>query len=68
MCTRVLWNTNDLAVLTGRSMDWPESTEPLIVAFPAGRERNGVHPAGVLEDADLGCTVAAFHVAAVALP
>ena len=52
MCTRVLWNTNDLAVLTGRSMDWPESTEPLIVAFPAGRERNGVHPAGVLEDAD----------------
>ena len=52
MCTRVLWNTNDLAVLTGRSMDWPESTEPLIVAFPAGRERNGVHPAGVLADAD----------------
>ena len=52
MCTRVLWNTNDLAVLTGRSMDWPESTEPLIVAFPAGRERNGVHPAGILEDAD----------------
>ncbi|TXI49370.1 MAG: linear amide C-N hydrolase [Mycobacterium sp.] len=52
MCTRVLWNTNDLAVLTGRSMDWPESTEPLIVAFPAGRERNGLHPAGILEDAD----------------
>lgn len=50
MCTRVLWNTNDLAVLTGRSMDWPESTEPLIVAFPAGRERNGAHPAGIVED------------------
>lgn len=41
MCTRVLWNSNDLAVLTGRSMDWPESTEPLIVAFPAGRSRDG---------------------------
>ncbi len=52
MCTRVLWNTNDLAVLTGRSMDWPESTEPLIVAFPAGRDRNGVYPAGVVEDAN----------------
>ena len=26
--------------------------QPLIVAFPAGRERNGVHPAGILEDAD----------------
>lgn len=50
MCTRVLWNTNDLAVLTGRSMDWPESTQPLIVAFPAGRDRNGVHPVGIVED------------------
>lgn len=41
MCTRVLWNTNDIAVLTGRSMDWPESTEPLIVCFPRGQERDG---------------------------
>lgn len=52
MCSRVLWNSNDLAVLTGRSMDWPESTEPLIVAFPAGRERDGTHPTGVVEDAN----------------
>lgn len=41
MCTRVLWNTNDIAVLTGRSMDWPESTEPLIVGFPRGQVRDG---------------------------
>lgn len=41
MCTRVLWNTNDIAVLTGRSMDWPESTEPLIVGFPRGQARDG---------------------------
>lgn len=41
MCTRVLWNTNDIAVLTGRSMDWPESTQPVIVAFPRGRQRDG---------------------------
>jgi choloylglycine hydrolase len=41
MCTRVLWNDNDIAVLTGRTMDWPESTEPLIVAFPRGRARDG---------------------------
>ena len=47
VCTRVLWNSNDLAVLTGRSMDWPESTEPLIVAFPAGRRRDGGALAGV---------------------
>ena len=41
MCTRVLWNTNGIAVLTGRSMDWPESTQPIIVAFPRGRQRDG---------------------------
>ena len=27
-CTRVLWNTNKLAVVVGRTMDWPESTQP----------------------------------------
>ena len=41
MCTRVLWNDNDIAVLSGRSMDWPESTEPLIVSFPRGHQRDG---------------------------
>ena len=50
MCTRVLWNTNDLAVLSGRSMDWPESTDPLLVAFPRGRERNGLNPPGLVTD------------------
>jgi penicillin V acylase-like amidase (Ntn superfamily) len=41
VCTRVLWNTNEIAVLSGRTMDWPESTEPLIVAFPHGLDRDG---------------------------
>ncbi|KAA0105091.1 linear amide C-N hydrolase [Mycolicibacterium sp. P1-5] len=50
MCTRVLWNTNDLAVLTGRSMDWPESTQPLIVGFPSGRDRHGSRPTGIVDD------------------
>lgn len=36
MCTRILWNTNDRAVLTGRTMDWPESTEPVLTVFPGG--------------------------------
>ncbi|GBG40052.1 choloylglycine hydrolase [Mycobacterium montefiorense] len=52
VCTRVLWNTNDLAVLTGRSMDWPESTEPLIVAFPRGLDRDGGIAAGITVVAD----------------
>ena len=52
MCTRVLWNTNDIAVLTGRTMDWPESTQPLIVAFPKGRSRDGGLMAGEVVVAD----------------
>ena len=40
-CTRVLWNDNGLAVVSGRSMDWPESTEPKLVVFPRGIERAG---------------------------
>jgi choloylglycine hydrolase len=52
MCTRVLWNTNDVAVFTGRTMDWPESTQPLIVGFPRGRERDGISPAGFISDSN----------------
>lgn len=40
-CTRILWNDNDLAVMVGRTMDWPESTEPILTAFPRGMERDG---------------------------
>lgn len=40
MCTRVLWNTNDLAVLAGRTMDWPESTQPILVVMPRGQRRS----------------------------
>jgi choloylglycine hydrolase len=41
MCTRVLWNTNERGVFVGRTMDWPESTEPEIIVSPRGRERDG---------------------------
>lgn len=41
MCTRVLWNTNELVVIVGRTMDWPESTEPQIIVMPRGIERDG---------------------------
>ncbi|MGH8282449.1 MAG: linear amide C-N hydrolase [Gammaproteobacteria bacterium] len=39
-CTRILWAT-DLGVYTGRTMDWPASTEPMLMTFPKGIERNG---------------------------
>ncbi|HTN47818.1 MAG TPA: linear amide C-N hydrolase [Burkholderiaceae bacterium] len=40
-CTRILWNDNKLAVVVGRTMDWPESTEPVITVFPRGMQRDG---------------------------
>ncbi|MDX2086959.1 MAG: linear amide C-N hydrolase [Kofleriaceae bacterium] len=47
-CTRVLWNDNDKAVLVARTMDWPESTQPEIIVFPRGIERDGGHLGPVL--------------------
>jgi len=40
-CTRVLWNNNKLAVFSGRTMDWPESTQPILAVFPRGMSRDG---------------------------
>lgn len=40
-CSRILWNSNKLAVVVGRTMDWPESTEPVLTFFPRGMDRDG---------------------------
>jgi choloylglycine hydrolase len=40
-CTRVLWNDNSLGVFVGRTMDWPESTDPVLTVLPRGMERDG---------------------------
>lgn len=40
-CTRVMWNDNPVGVLVGRTMDWPESTEPRITVLPRGMSRSG---------------------------
>ena len=40
-CTRILWNTNKLAVYAGRTMDFPVSTEPVITVLPRGMARDG---------------------------
>jgi penicillin V acylase-like amidase (Ntn superfamily) len=52
MCTRVLWNKNKLGVLAGRTMDWPESTEPVLTVAPRGYERHGgkVGPLDVIKE------------------
>lgn len=39
-CTRVMWK-NKLGVVVARTMDWPESTEPILTVFPRGLERDG---------------------------
>jgi choloylglycine hydrolase len=40
-CSRILWNNNNLAVVVGRTMDWPESTQPVLTLLPRGMDRNG---------------------------
>lgn len=40
-CTRVLWNQPGHSVIVGRTMDWPESTQPILYALPAGLARDG---------------------------
>lgn len=40
-CSRMLWNDNGYAVMTSRTMDWPESTEPVLTLLPRGMERHG---------------------------
>lgn len=41
MCTRVFWNDNGTALIVGRTMDWPESTEPILTIFPRGTRHDG---------------------------
>jgi penicillin V acylase-like amidase (Ntn superfamily) len=40
-CTRVLWNDNGMAVLTGRTMDWPTTTDPIMTILPRGLKHDG---------------------------
>jgi penicillin V acylase-like amidase (Ntn superfamily) len=51
-CTRILWNTNHLAIVVARTMDWPESTEPVITVFPRGLKHNGglIGPIQIVKD------------------
>lgn len=40
-CTRILWNEAGKPVVVGRTMDWPESTEPVLTVLPRGLEHDG---------------------------
>lgn len=46
-CTRVLWNGEGNPVIVGRTMDWPESTQPKLYVLPAGMARDGGKLGGV---------------------
>src|SRR5579883_1518381 len=56
--TRVLWNANHLTVMVGRTMDWPESTQPMLTVFPRGIVRDGsrVGPVVVVKENGLKWT------------
>lgn len=40
-CSRVLWNTNDEAVVVGRTLDWEHDWNEYIFAYPRGRTTDG---------------------------
>jgi choloylglycine hydrolase len=40
-CSRILWNDNGFAVVVSRTMDWPESTQPILTVLPRGMQRDG---------------------------
>lgn len=40
-CSRILWSDNGFSVLVGRTMDWPESTQPILTVFPRALTRDG---------------------------
>jgi penicillin V acylase-like amidase (Ntn superfamily) len=40
-CSRVLNNASKLGVFSSRTMDWPETTEPVLTVLPRGMARNG---------------------------
>jgi penicillin V acylase-like amidase (Ntn superfamily) len=40
-CTRILWNDNKLSAVVSRTMDWPQTTDPVLVLFPRGMKRDG---------------------------
>jgi penicillin V acylase-like amidase (Ntn superfamily) len=69
MCTRILWNDNGLAVVTGRTMDWPKPTDPMVTVFPRGTRHDGGLAGGrrVIEanamswESDHGSVVTTFY-------
>jgi choloylglycine hydrolase len=40
-CTRVLYQGDNNTVITGRTLDWLEDSQPSLWAFPRGLARNG---------------------------
>jgi choloylglycine hydrolase len=46
MCTRVFWNSNDVAKVCGRTLDWATSDDPRLWAIPRGTARVGQTGAG----------------------
>jgi len=46
-CTRILWNDNKVSAIVSRTMDWPETTDPVLTVFPRGMNRDGGMLGGV---------------------
>lgn len=49
MCTRVFWNSNGVAMVCARTLDWETSDEPRLWALPRGLQHSGGAGPGSIE-------------------
>lgn len=62
-CSRVLWNTNGKAVVTGRTMDWSHSWDDMVFVYPRGQEMNGGVKGGLKwksKYGSVGCSISPY--------
>ena len=62
-CSRVLWNTNGQAVVTGRTMDWDHTWDDVLFVFPRGQQMDGGVEGGLKwtsKYGSIGCSISPY--------
>ncbi|MEM8671880.1 MAG: linear amide C-N hydrolase [Planctomycetota bacterium] len=62
-CSRVLWNNNGKAVVTGRTMDWSHTWNDVVFIYPRGQEMDGGVEGGLKwksKFGSVGCSISPY--------
>ncbi len=62
-CSRVLWNDNGKAVVTGRTMDWSHSWDDMVFVYPRGQKMDGGVAGGLQwtsKYGSVGCSISPY--------